>query len=88
MSLDDLKKLAQADQKDIKAIKGNANDARNFFNAKVDKSTINEVKLGVFVGKDSNGVTFTYRSKSTYGKQDPTININGINGIRKIKLTE
>jgi hypothetical protein len=46
------------------------------------------VKPGVFVGKDSNGVTFTYRSDSTYGNQEPTININGINGIRKIKFTD
>ena len=88
MSANDLKKLAQADQKDIKAIKGNADDALNFFNAQVDKSTIKEVKPGVFVGQDSNKVTFTYRSKSTYGKQEPTININGINGVRKIKFTD
>lgn len=84
MSAGDLKKLAQADQKDIKAIKGNANDALGFFKAQV--SSYSEVSPGVFVGKDANGVTFTYRASSKSGP--PTIDVNGISGVRKIKFLE
>lgn len=64
--------------------KGNAEDARNFFENQVDADSIKEVKPGVFIGTDkSNGVTFTYRPVSKSGP--PTIDINGIKGLRKIK---
>ncbi|OMD34714.1 hypothetical protein BSK56_33475, partial [Paenibacillus borealis] len=83
-STDDLKKLGQADQKDIKRITGNANDAFDFFKEQV--SSYREVSPGVFVGKDTNGVTFTYRASSKSGP--PTIDLNGISGVRKIKFLE
>ncbi|TBL69886.1 polymorphic toxin-type HINT domain-containing protein [Paenibacillus thalictri] len=83
-SADDLKKLGQADQKDIKRITGNANDAFGFFKEQV--SGYKEVSPGVFVGKDANGVTFTYRASSKSGPS--TIDVNGISGVRKIKFLE
>ncbi|MCM3040575.1 polymorphic toxin-type HINT domain-containing protein [Paenibacillus motobuensis] len=83
-SSDDLKKLTQADQKDIKRITGNADDAFGFFKEQV--SSYKEVSTGVFVGKDANGVTFTYRAASKSGP--PTIDVNGISGVRKIKFLE
>ncbi len=83
ISGDELKKIGtQADQKDIRAIKGTANDAFNFFKAQVTQ--YKEVSKGVFVGKDANGVTFIYRASSKSGP--PTIDVNGIKGIRKIKF--
>jgi len=84
LSADDLKKLAQADQKDIKRITGNSGHAFNFFKDQV--SGYKEVSPGVFVGKDANGVTFTYRASSKSGP--PTIDLNGIKGVRKIKFLE
>ena len=83
-SADDLKKLGQADQKDIKRITGNADDAFGFFKEQV--SSYKEVSPGVFVGKDASGVTFTYRASSKSGP--PTIDVNGISGVRKIKFLE
>jgi hypothetical protein len=68
----------------IRVVKGTANDAWKFFRKQVNTSTIKEVKPGVFVGKDSNGLIFTYRKASKSGP--PTIDVNGINGIRKIKF--
>ena len=38
------------------------------------------------VGKDKNGITFTYRAISKHGP--PTIDINVVRGIRKIKFIE
>jgi hypothetical protein len=81
-SADDLKSLPKADQNDIKKMYGTASDAWDFFNAQV--SSHREVSPGVFVGKDKNGVTFTYRKSSKSGP--PTIDVNGIKGVRKIKF--
>jgi len=76
--------LAQADQKDIKRITGNASDAFDFFKDQVN--SYKEASPGVFVGKDANGVIFTYRASSKSGP--PTIDINGVSGVRKIKFLE
>uniref|UniRef100_UPI00056CA731 hypothetical protein n=1 Tax=Paenibacillus taiwanensis TaxID=401638 RepID=UPI00056CA731 len=82
---DELKKIGtQADQKDIRAISGTADDAFNFFKAQVTE--YKEVSKGVFVGRDSNNMTFTYRAASKSGP--PTIDVNGIKGVRKIKFLE
>ncbi len=75
-----------AENSGIRVLKGTADDAQEFFRAQVDPSTIREVKQGVFVGKDANGITFTYRASSKSGP--PTIDINGVDGIRKIKFLE
>jgi len=68
----------------IRQVQGNASDARTFFNNQVNPSTVREVKPGVFVGQNSNGVTFTYRGASKSGS--PTIDVNGVDGLRKIKF--
>ncbi|MFS0873062.1 hypothetical protein [Paenibacillus xylanilyticus] len=77
-----MKKLAKADQSDIRKIYGDARDAFDFFKAQV--KDFKEVKPGTFVGKDANGVTFTYRADSKSGP--PTIDVNGVGGVRKIKF--
>ncbi|WDV44826.1 S8 family serine peptidase [Clostridiaceae bacterium M8S5] len=83
-SVDDLKSLPQADSKGIKKLIGNSDDGFKFFKNQIDVNTMKEVKPGVFIGKDTNGLTFTYRAVSKSGP--PTIDINGIKGIRKIKF--
>ncbi len=68
-------------------MKGNADDAYEFFQNQVDKSTI--YKDGeALIGTDSEGIIFTYRKFSSLIKSngEPTINIKGIKGIRKIKF--
>jgi len=75
-----------AENSGIRALKGTADDAEKFFKAQVNLSTIQEVKPGVFVGKDVNGIIFTYRASSKSGP--PTIDVNGVDGIRKIKFLE
>ncbi len=83
-SPEDFKGLAKADQKDIRQIIGNSDDAFNFFRAQITNYT--EVSKGIFVGTDAHGVTFTFRASSKSGP--PTIDINGISGVRKIKFLE
>jgi hypothetical protein len=81
----DLKKIGQRSlQSDIRQISGNKKDAFNFFRAQVESFA--ERANGVFVGVDKNDVIFTYRAVSKSGP--PTIDINGIKGIRKIKFIE
>ncbi len=75
-----------AENNGIRALKGTVDDAFNFFKAQVNPNTIQEVKPGVFVGKDASGITFTYRAVSKSGP--PTIDVNGVSGIRKIKFIE
>ncbi|MFC1894987.1 hypothetical protein ACFLYH_03495 [Candidatus Dependentiae bacterium] len=83
LSLDKLKTIGiKSLQKDIRAIWGSAEDAWNFFNAQV--ISLKEVKKGVFVGKDTDGIIFTYRAASKSGP--PTIDVNGVLGLRKIKF--
>ena len=82
---EEIKKVGSlSEQKDIRELPGNSEDALKFFQAQV--SDYKEVKPGVFVGKDENGITFTYRAQSKSGP--PTIDVNGIKGIRKIKFKE
>jgi RHS repeat-associated protein len=73
-----------AESSGIRAVTGNADDAYNFFKAQVNPATINQVKPGVLIGQDANGITFTYRAFSKSGP--PTIDVNGVDGIRKIKF--
>ncbi len=82
---DELKTIGtKAQNSGIRAVEGTADDAYDFFMKQIDSSTLNEVKSGVFVGKDANGLTFTYRAASKSGP--PTIDVNGIKGLRKIKF--
>ncbi len=81
--INELKKIGcKALQDDIRAMKGSANDALEFFKAQV--KTFTEVKPGVYVGSDENGIIFVYRAVSKSGP--PTIDVNGIQGLRKIKF--
>lgn len=74
----------QGDNSGIRHVTGNATDARNLFDKQVIQSTVQEVKPGVFVGQGSDGFTYTFRAVSESGP--PTIDINGIPGLRKIKF--
>ena len=55
-----------------------------FFIKQIDTNTLKEVKPRVFIGKNTNGLTFTYRVALKSGP--PTIDVDGINGLRKIKF--
>ena len=82
---DALKKIGvPGENSGIRNVVGNADDAFSFFKGQVNLNTIKEVKPGTFVGKDSNGITFTYRASSKSGP--PTIDVNGVSGLRKIKF--
>ena len=66
---------------------GTAADAREFFDNQVIRSSIREIQPGVFVGQDTNGLTFTFRAVSSpLSNHVPTIDINGLSGLRKIKF--
>ena len=83
VNISDLKKIGERSlQKDIRQIIGDQYDAYNFFRAQVESFT--ERANGVFVGSNENGIIFAYRATSKFGP--PTIDINGIKGIRKIKF--
>jgi hypothetical protein len=85
LSVEQLKKIGpKSKQYDIRAVQGDASDALDFFKAQVEN--FREVQPGVFVGTDSNGITFSYRATSLSGP--PTIDVNGISGLRKIKFLE
>jgi len=73
--------------RNIRQVKGTAEDARRFFDSQVIPSTIREIKPGTFVGQDANGVTFSFRAVSSDQSFNvPTIDVNGIQGLRKIKF--
>jgi len=74
----------KANSSGIRALNGTADDAYEFFMKQIDSTTLKEVKPGVFIGKDTNGLTFTFRAASKSGP--PTIDVNGIKGLRKIKF--
>ena len=81
--IEGLKKIGEKSlQDDIRVVQGSANDALEFFKAPV--KTFTEVKPGVYLGKDENGIIFVYRSISKSGP--PTIDVNGIKGLRKRKF--
>ncbi|KYN78022.1 hypothetical protein A0J52_01690 [Clostridium sporogenes] len=84
--IDNLKHLPNSGNSSIKKLIGNADDAFKFFKNQIDVSTLKEVNPGVFIGKDANGLTFTYRAVSKSGP--PTIDVNGVKGLRKIKFLE
>ncbi len=83
LSVDELKKIGSKSlQNDIRAVQGTAKDAWEFFKTQVEN--FKEIKPGVFVGTDTNKTIFTYRAVSKFGP--PTIDVNGIKGLRKIKF--
>ena len=72
----------------VQVVQSNASNARTLFNNQVNPSTVREVQPGVFVGQNSNGVTFTFRATSSgLSNNVPTIDVQGVTGLRKIKFT-
>ena len=85
LKAEELKKIGKRSlQRDIREIKGNSKDAFDFFKAQVE--SFEKKPNGTFVGKDKNGITFAYRATSASGP--PTIDINKIKGVRKIKFLD
>ena len=85
LSAEELKKIGVPGKNSgIRHIKGTEIDARKLFDNQVIESTVKEVQSGVFVGKGTDGFTYTFRAKSKSGP--PTIDVNGIPGLRKIKF--
>lgn len=73
----------------IREVVGTEIEARQLFNQQIEKATLKEVKPGVLVGKDINGVTYTFRAKSSkISDYVTTIDVNGIDGLRIIKFVE
>ncbi len=70
----------------IRHVKGTEIDARNLFDNQVIESTVREVQPGVFVGQGTDGFIYTFRAKSKPGP--PTIDVNGVQGLRKIKFLQ
>ena len=88
MSPDELRNIGNPGRNSgIREIDGVEEDAKRFFNQQVISTTVREVQDGVFVGKDLNGITYTFRGKSSkISDYVPTIDVNGIKGLRKIKF--
>ncbi len=85
LNAEELKKIGTlGDNSGIRHVKGTEIDARNLFDNQVIKSTVKEVQSGVFVGQGTDGFTYTFRAVSKSGP--PTIDVNGISGLRKIKF--
>lgn len=71
----------------IKEVSGNVADAEKLFRNQVDPSTIIDVGNGILVVQGSDGVIYTFRSSSSaLSDFVPTIDVNGIDGLRKIKF--
>ena len=85
LNADELKRIGTPGKNSgIRNVKGTETDARNLFDNQVIKSTVEEKAPGVFVGQGTDGFTYTFRSVSKSGP--PTIDIKGIQGLRKIKF--
>ena len=85
LNSDELKNIGtKGDNSGIRHVQGTMQDAQNLFNQQVNPNTVKEVKSGLFVGEGYDGVTYTFRAVSESGP--PTIDINGISGLRKIKF--
>ena len=83
LDMENLKKIGSKSlQHDIRIVGGSATDAWEFFKAQVEGFT--ECKPGVYIGVDANKIRFTYRATSK--SEPPTIDVNGIKGLRKIKF--
>lgn len=87
LSEDELKKIGpRSAQTDIRAVKGTAQDAWDFFTTQVESYVESVRAPGVFIGKSANGIEYSYRAASNSGP--PTIGIGGVKGLRKIKFLE
>lgn len=85
LSADELKNIGtKGDNSGIRHVNGSAQDSRAMFDNQVLSDTVKEVQPGVFVGQGADGFTYTFRASSVSGP--PTIDVNGIPGLRKIKF--
>jgi hypothetical protein len=88
LNVNELRNIGEpARNRGIRQVNGTETDARSFFDNQVSQSTVQEVQPGVFVGQGVNGITYTYRAiSSALSNHVPTIDINGISGLRKMKF--
>ncbi len=81
---DEIRNIGQpANNPGIRQVQGTADDALSFFKQQVGDNPVRSIKNG-FVATGDDGITYTYRAISKSGP--PTIDINGVSGIRKIKF--
>ena len=87
-SAEELKMLPSSNTSSIKELSGTADDAYNFFKNQVEPSSIYKTEKGVLVGKNKEGIYFSYRAQSSIHLSDgvPSIEVSGIKGIRKIEF--
>lgn len=87
LSPEELKNIGpRSQQRKIRDALGTKEDAWEFFRTQVGNSPITQPDPGVFVGTDINGIRFTYRAISKSEGHWPTIDIVGIDGLKKIKF--
>lgn len=88
-SIDEIKNLPYGKQTSNREILGNATDAKKFFDSQVLPETIKTAPNGTILGKNKDGIIFSYRAVSSpYSEYVPTITIDGIKGLKKIKFIE
>ena len=87
-STEEIKMLPSSNTSSIKELAGTADDAYNFFKNQVEPSSIYKNEKGVLIGKNKEGIYFSYRAQSSIHLSDgvPSIEVSGIKGIRKIKF--
>ena len=88
-SIDEIKNLPYGKQTVNRELLGNATDAKKFFDSQVLPETVKITSNGTIVGKNKDGIIFSYRNTSSY-KSDyvPTITIKGIKRLEKLKFIE
>ena len=88
-SAEEIKNLPYGKQTVNRELLGNATDAKKFFDSQVLPETVKITSNGTIVGKNKDGIIFSYRNMSSY-KSDyvPTITIKGIKGLEKLKFIE
>lgn len=88
-SAEEIKNLPYGKQTVNRELLGNATDAKKFFDSQVLPETVKITSNGTIVGKNKDGIIFSYRNMSSY-KSDyvPTITIKGLEKLKFIEKTE
>ena len=88
-SIDEIKNLPYGKQTVNRELLGNATDAKKFFDSQVLPETIKRAPNGTILGKNKDGIIFSYRTVSSpYSEYVPTITLQGTKGLEKIKFIE
>ena len=88
-SIEEMKNLPYGKQTVNRELLGNATDAKKFFDSQVLADTIETTSNGTILGKNKDGIVFSYRTESSYlSDYVPTITINGVKGLKKLKFIE